>query len=303
VSGQNEDVNLQNVYCKPTGLPALLTHTNLHQPSSPEKYWIVNTDRVSGFYGPGTYLAWLLSALSIMIKLDQNGRFTSLNLEDAAVLVYPMVASVDLWKRMIYFFPGNLDASFYAAGLVGSNGWVLTFLALAVQRRREQLLPRQDSELARQPEPLKAPEGRRNVSARGFLVLACALLLSSTILHLLSVEFRVSSIRELKDHRNFTYPAVFYIPLGVVYSLRTGLWSSSMLIIMVLCLEGLVHKTPILPPSGAKLTDLDQMTVLVFSVFVFLLRLGPGLYEAFKRAVTVVVGRYWTSDGALSTGV
>ena len=97
---------------------------------------------VSGFYGPGAYASWVLTALSAILHsvnfADAPGAappdFDSV--ADGELLVtagYSLIAAVDAVKRFYWNTPG---ASLAAASRVAFCGWALSLLAICLTTRR-----------------------------------------------------------------------------------------------------------------------------------------------------------------------
>lgn len=120
--------------------------------------------KVSHFYGPGTYAAWYLTSLSVMLYTSSGGQDSTiltlrpnslwpgadgpgttsdtLDIDFIAILAYPFMASLDILLRCI--FQTNPDApSIAAAGHVVAAATIITSLgAMHTSDRNDRRAPK-----------------------------------------------------------------------------------------------------------------------------------------------------------------
>lgn len=82
---------------------------------------------VSGLYGPGTFISWVLVALSALINARKHDARVGLDGEAIAAVTYPLVAALDAMYRSSV---GDSGASLWAASRVSFGGMLLLAVGL-----------------------------------------------------------------------------------------------------------------------------------------------------------------------------
>jgi hypothetical protein len=228
--------------------------------------WNQRREEVSTFYGPGFFVAWLLSAVSSLIRLRSGEDF---DFEAVGVALYPAIALMHLWSHVLKFsdFNDSYDATFIAASGVVRVAFALYSFALASLREQEK--QREQSNEGDHPGP-GDEDGWGGYTNRAVLLF---LLRTMNIFFVLTTLVRTMVIYDSADIA--WSPSYVLLVLGMFIFMRSSpSWNTFwMTALQALFLESFITEVPVFPPGCAKITDIDQLAIFFLSVVVFATRL------------------------------
>jgi hypothetical protein len=206
--------------------------------------------KVSGYYGPGAYAAWYITALSSAVRSSQPPPLGSPTFDETdpidgallAVVSYPMIASVDLLMRI----RGGLQTNARTASLrVVISGWYLAVFNAGIC-----------SGALDRPSP-KRKLLWTSVCYASIIVMYPGIRTTEAWVSVLFTSFPPLFVFPIPEARHFLH----------AYTARTKLIILGSCLLLHFLFNAIPMGTmPIFPPSSSKISDLDQAAALVLAV-------------------------------------
>jgi hypothetical protein len=263
---------------------------------------------VSGFYGPGAYMAWLLASWGVAISsiahakcASNNAQRLDLDLELIAVIAYPFVACMDIIIRLIRC---KIDASLTAAVSVVVASFTIfsPMKRLSVQREGSELFELEEFLLNKRLLMLRIPRwmgygillaisGEPYVNS-GALICVCSLLCFVVIYSgIIGDETWKGGCYEKGEYvtGHFTSP---YRP----WQERVAVFCLVQIIFSIVLVKTGNHS--FWPVTSASLYDMDQATTLLLAIVTLVVsrrtalksHLGRWLLEIKRIVITKSLG-------------
>lgn len=251
---------------------------------------------VSGFYGPGAYLAWLITAWVVAISsiasakcASNNPKKTELDLELIVVISYPLIAAIDIFVRLIRC---DIDASMTAAVfvLLSSLSILSPMKRLSIQQEGGELFEYMDNMSSfwtnKRLLIIRIPRWIGYSIVGSIIGEAYANLASMETLWALQFvtilySGAVGKYRVFKGHysvpfRPWKERVAFFCIVQIVFTI-------------VLVTTGSRNFMPI---TSTSLFDLDQATALLVAIVTLVLSRREGLKNGFRKVIRRIKGRF-----------
>jgi hypothetical protein len=222
-------------------------------------------ESISGFYGPGAYWAWILTTISAIASTLSAGGEKELSIDFVSSSLYTLVAMGDLQLRACVKCDPQFDFQVKASLQVISMSSILCFLALLV------------GEIWRKGDNTGPSSGRWQLwkALLFFPFLQAALWVSWIIKHSISVLLGIFMVvcfagggMWLVLQENVAWRIIRHSYLCLIaHMLAAFQWSDQ---------TSLLTRPTLIPLSGAKLSDMDQVLTLVAAILVMIVQWKVG---------------------------